>query len=89
MAHKRIVTYPLPKVPLIIDGESTRLWMEGITRVISTIVSVLQRPEIVSYLLADLPDPTDRNKGEVIFVSNATAGQQFKGSDGSNWRNLG
>ena len=89
MAHKRIVVYPLPKVPLIIDGESTRLWMEGITRVTSTIVGVLQRPEIVAYLLADLPDPTDRNKGEIVFVSDAVAGQQFKGSDGSNWRNLG
>ena len=89
MAHGNITQLTLPKTPSKIDELSIRNWINDTTRVMSNIISVLQRPDIRQYTLATLPDASVRNQGDVILVTDEIAGQQFKGSDGTAWRNLG
>jgi len=43
---------------------------------------------LASYLTANLPAAAS-SKGMVVFVSDATAGHHFQGSDGSSWVTLG
>lgn len=37
---------------------------------------------------ADLPDAADW-EGAIVYVSDGSSGQKFRGSDGTNWVNLG
>jgi len=83
--------FQLPKVPDKITEMETREWMMGITRIILTLVNELSRNVVLidKYTVATLPDATTRNTRDIVFVSDAPVGQQFKGSDGTAWRNLG
>lgn len=45
-------------------------------------------PILPFYLTATLPLATD-HKGAIIFVSDASSGANFQGSDGTSWVNLG
>ena len=89
MPHNTVVTFMLPKAPDDLKPFFVKNWMNDIVKVLSVIISVLQRPNIEIYTVATLPDASSRNIGDLVFVSDAVVGQQFKGSDGTAWRNLG
>lgn len=41
-----------------------------------------------TYLEADLPDAAD-HEGAIVYVSDGASGSNFRGSDGTNWVDLG
>jgi len=45
-------------------------------------------PILPFYLTANIPLATN-HKGAIIFVSDASSGANFQGSDGTSWVNLG
>lgn len=44
--------------------------------------------ELAPYATAAIPAAAD-HEGTIIYVSDASAGSKFQGSDGTNWVNLG
>lgn len=44
---------------------------------------------LASYMTSGRPAPSSANNGGLIYVSDASSGQHFQGSDGSTWHILG
>lgn len=43
---------------------------------------------LVEYTIATLPAASAANRGHVVYVSDGSAGQKYRGSDGSSWLNI-
>lgn len=72
------------------DKRST-VTLEGLIGQIRDRIARLERSGIAqpSYTVATRPAATAVQAGTIVYVSDAGAGLQFQGSDGTVWRTLG
>ena len=89
-SHRRI---QIPKPPTDLP-ESVGRWVSDLERVLALYFTSREVDENAHvhgqrYFIATRPDASERNDGDIIFVKDEIAGQQFQGSDGTTWRYLG
>lgn len=65
--------------------------ISSIIQALSARIAALERSSVgqPTYTTATKPAASTVKDGTIIFVSDAGAGSQFQGSDGTTWRTLG